>query len=165
MLRSQSRVKKSWIRTKKIRPTLSEKKWSLHCLKEVGSTLLKKKSRIQISDFHFKQCRSNLLHNTDPTFCSNTEWKESRVCTVWKEVGSARFEKKVGSGYPTFISNSADPTFLYTIRIRLSSQTVRIQISFKTVSVVDPDPDPLDPYSEAFWIRIRMWNTDPDPHM
>ena len=44
MLRSQSRMKKSWIRTKKIRPTLSEKKWSLHCLKSWIHTVLKKKS-------------------------------------------------------------------------------------------------------------------------
>ena len=106
-------------------------------------------------------------------------FKRSRIHTVLK--------KKVGSGYPTFISNSADPTF-YTIRIRLSAQTPSekkvesalfekksdphglkkksdpdIRLSFQTV--VDPDPDPLDPYSEAFWIQIRMWNTDPDPHM
>ena len=32
-------------------------------------------------------------------------------------------------------------------------------------SVVDPDPKLLDPYSGAFWIRIRFPNTDPDSHM
>ena len=31
-------------------------------------------------------------------------------------------------------------------------------------SVVDPEPDP-DTYSGALWIRIRIQNTDPDPHM
>ena len=113
MLRSQSRVKKSWIRTKKIRPTLSEKKWSLHCLKEVGSTLFwRKKVGSRYPTF--------ISNSADPTFYT-IRIRLSAQTPSEKKVESALFEKKSD---PHGLKKKSDPD------IRLSFQTVRIWPSF-----------------------------------
>ena len=44
-------------------------------------------------------------------------------------------------------------------KLRCKNRTHRLNAA-DTTSVVDPDP-----YSGASWIRIRIRNTDPDPHM
>ena len=112
MLRSQSRVKKSWIRTKKIRPTLSEKKWSLHCLKSWIHTVLKKKVGSRYRTF--------ISNSADPTFYT-IRIRLSAQTPSEKKVESALFEKKSD---PHGLKKKSDPD------IRLSFQTVRIRPSF-----------------------------------
>ena len=112
MLRSQSRVKKSWIRTKKIRPTLSEKKWSLHCLKSRIHTVLKKKGGSGYPTF--------ISNSADPTFYT-IRIRLSAQTPSEKKVESALFEKKSD---PHGLKKKSDPD------IRLSFQTVRIRPSF-----------------------------------